>query len=65
MKVYTFELRIYEGSDHFWNEEPSDKEVTTMVIEAIEADGGFQVVQGTDEDNTGNVGLTLKKMEVL
>lgn len=65
MKVFTYELKIYEGSDHFWNESPSDKEVTAMVIEAIEADGGFQVVQGTHEDNTGNVDLTLKKMEVL
>lgn len=62
MKVYTFEVKIYEGNDHFWDQKPSDKEVTEMFIESLEATGGFEV--SNDSGNISNVDVVLKKMEL-
>ena len=57
MKVYTFELKIFEGSDDFWNAKPSDKEVRAQLAEIL-AEYGFYV----DGDDARDE-LTLRKYE--
>lgn len=58
MKAYTFELVIHEGSDHFWDTNPSDKEVLAEIADTLSEHGWF--VNGD-----GNDTLTLTKFELL
>ena len=44
-KEYTYKLVIREQYDSFWQNEPSDKEVTQLVEDTLEQGGIF------DEDN--------------
>ena len=45
MKEYTYKLIVREQYDSFWQEEPSDKEVTTLIKDTLEYSGIF------DQDN--------------
>ena len=54
MKEYTYKLVIREQYDSFWQGEPSDKEVTTLIKDTLEHSGIF------DE---GNYDIKLVKFE--
>lgn len=64
MKAYTFEVIIHQGRDHFWDTEPSDKEVTEMFIEAIEAMGTIEIKRNGGYE-FANDEVRLVKMELL
>ena len=39
MKRYTFEVTLHEDDDEFWEAQPTDHEVTAMLVDALEMYG--------------------------
>ena len=61
-KTYTYELQVFSETDHFWNNNPSDKDVRTLVGDQLLVNG-FVIQNEDDDEADNNSDLILRKFE--